>query len=101
MDITNFFGTWFSYARILALNLATSGVALAVNILAEKTISFSVVTYVIILILGHLFNFVVNLIGCTINAARLHYVEFFSLFFESGGKPFKPFSIKKIITSEV
>ena len=26
MDITGFFGTWFSYARLLALSLATAGV---------------------------------------------------------------------------
>ncbi|MFT4311243.1 MAG: V-type ATP synthase subunit I [Candidatus Woesearchaeota archaeon] len=98
MDITGFFGTWFSYARILALNLATSGVALAVNLIAQKTTGISIILYITILILGHIFNFVINLIGCTINAARLHYVEFFSIFYESGGKEFKSFSIKKINT---
>ena len=98
MDITGFFGTWFSYARILALNLATSGVALAVNLIAQKTTGISIVLYILILVVGHIFNFVINIIGCTINAARLHYVEFFSLFFEGGGKEFKSFSVKKITT---
>ena len=40
MDITGFFGVWFSYARLLALSLATAGVALAVNIVAEKALGF-------------------------------------------------------------
>lgn len=98
MDITGFFGTWFSYARILALNLATAGVALAVNILASKTLeiqTWGVLLFVLIILLGHLFNLVVSLIGCSINAARLHYVEFFGQFFKSGGIPYKVFSLKK------
>ncbi|MFT4261153.1 MAG: V-type ATP synthase subunit I [Candidatus Woesearchaeota archaeon] len=98
MDITNFFGTWFSYARILALNLATAGVALAINIIASKALELGVlgiILWTIIIILGHTFNFVISMIGVTINAARLHYVEFFSQFFESGGVEFSPFKIKQ------
>jgi V/A-type H+/Na+-transporting ATPase subunit I len=98
MDITGFFGTWFSYARLLALNLATAGVALAINIIANKALEFGalgVFIWLIILILGHTFNFVINIIGVTINSARLHYVEFFSQFFEGGGVEFEPFKIKK------
>lgn len=97
LDITAFFGNWFSYARLLALSLATAGIALAVNVLAEKIMSaggFFIILGIILLIGGHLFNFVVNLIGTAINAARLQYVEFFSLFFRGGGTPFTPFELK-------
>jgi V/A-type H+-transporting ATPase subunit I len=33
-DITGFIGNWLSYARILALGLATAGIAMTVNIIA-------------------------------------------------------------------
>ena len=51
--------------------------------------------WLLIIVGGHAFNFVVNLIGSAINAARLNYVEFFGLFFEGGGQKFTPFSINK------
>lgn len=98
MDITGFFGTWFSYARLLALSLATAGVALAINIIADKMLllgKFGVFLWLLVLILGHGFNFVLNILGCSIHAARLHYVEFFSFFFEGEGHKFNAFSIKK------
>lgn len=97
MDISGFFGTWFSYARLLALNLATAGVALAVNTIADMVVTISVigtVLWVLLIVIGHLFNYVINFIGISINSARLHYVEFFQQFFEVGGYKFKPFEIK-------
>ncbi|MBT4446131.1 hypothetical protein HOA92_06985 [archaeon] len=98
MDITGFFGTWFSYARLLALSLATAGVALAVNIVAQKALSLGKIGFVLwlfVIAFGHLFNFVLNIIGCTIHSVRLHYVEFFSLFYEGEGHPFKEFKIQR------
>ncbi len=98
MDITGFFGLWFSYARLLALSLATAGVALAINIIAEKALTFGAIGFVLwlaILVFGHLFNFALNILGCTVHSARLHYVEFFSLFFEGEGHPFKAFKVQK------
>ncbi len=100
LDITGFFGTWFSYARLLALSLATAGVALAVNIVAEKAKALGpagIILWLLIIIGGHGFNFLLTILGCAIHAARLHYVEFFSLFFEGEGHKFKPFEVHKSI----
>mgnify|MGYP006271335391 CR=1 FL=1 len=97
MDITDLLGSWFSYARLLALSLATAGIALAVNIIAQKISSLPYIGLALatlILIAGHIFNYVINVIGCAINAARLHYVEFFSVFYEGGGDTFTPFKLK-------
>ncbi|MFT4250386.1 MAG: V-type ATP synthase subunit I [Candidatus Woesearchaeota archaeon] len=97
MNLTSYIGQVFSYARILALSLATAGVALAVNTIAEQTLSLGtlgIALWLIIILAGHAFNFVVSIIGVSINAARLHYVEFFSLFFEGGGELFNPFMRK-------
>lgn len=96
LDITDYIGTWFSYSRILALALATAGIALAVNLITQKIASLGTIGFIlapIILIGGHIFNFIINTLGCAINAARLHYVEFFSLFFKGGGEQFKPFKL--------
>jgi len=41
-DITGFLGNWLSYARLLALGLATAGIAMTVNILASLIGSVSI-----------------------------------------------------------
>jgi V/A-type H+-transporting ATPase subunit I len=96
LGTSDYLGTWFSYARLLALSLATTGIALAVNVIASMMYSIPVigsVIYAAFLIFGHTFNYAVNVLSSTINAARLHYVEFFDLFFQGGGHRFTPFKI--------
>ena len=53
-------------------------------------IPFLMVFVPIILIVGHLFNLVISVLGSFIHSGRLQFVEFFTKFFEGGGKPFKP-----------
>ena len=47
-----------------------------------------------IFVVGHTFNVVINLLGAFVHPARLQFVEFFSKFYEAGGKPFAPFSVR-------
>lgn len=98
MDITGFVGTWFSYARLLALSLATGGIALGVNIMAEQLNAVSLlgpVLFILVLVFGHLFNFVINIIGSSIHSVRLHYIEFFAQFYEAGGKEYIAYTTKE------
>ncbi len=41
--------------------------------------------------LFHALNLVLGVFSPTIQALRLHYVEFFGKFYEGGGEPFRPF----------
>ncbi len=94
-DIVNYFGDVLSYARLLALGLATSAIALAVNGIAGmvKGLPYytGYVAAVLILVLGHAFNLTVNTLGAFVHSGRLQYLEFFSKFFTGGGREFEPF----------
>jgi V/A-type H+-transporting ATPase subunit I len=89
-----FFGDILSYSRLFALGLATGVVAMVVNILAGMVKGIPVVGWLVMLvflIFGHLFNLAINALGAFIHTARLQFVEFFTKFFEGGGKSFLPF----------
>ena len=94
-NVTGFLGDILSYSRLLALGLATSVIAMSVNMLAAMlggTI-IGAVLMVGMLVVGHLFNLVINILGAYVHSSRLQYLEFFNRFFESGGRPFKPFKL--------
>ena len=87
-DITSWLGDVLSYARLMALMLATTVIANVVNILA--TLPGSIIAFIVIFVVGHIFNLGINLIGTYVHAARLQYLEFFGKFYKDGGVPFKP-----------
>ena len=102
MDIFGYMGDVLSYARLLALCLATGGIAMTVNILAamiDSMVPFAgIVLAVLIFIFGHIANFAFQVLGAFINALRLNYVEFFSQFFMSGKGKFEAFKANRIFT---
>ncbi len=89
-----FFSDILSYSRLLALGLATTALAFAVNLIAEMAHGIPYVGFIlmiIILVVGHLFNMVINILGAFIHSARLQFVEFFGKFITGSGRGFKPF----------
>jgi V/A-type H+-transporting ATPase subunit I len=102
MDIFGYMGDVLSYARLLALCLATGGIAMTVNILTNLVgdmIPFiGFILAIIIFIGGHIANFAFQVLGAFINALRLNYVEFFSQFFMEGKGKFEAFKAKRTFT---
>ncbi len=102
MDIFGYMGDILSYARLLALCLATGGIAMTVNILTQmcgQMIPFvGFILAIFVFIFGHAANFAFNTLGAFINSLRLNYVEFFSQFFMSGKNKFEAFKASRIFT---
>lgn len=93
-DSVAYFSDILSYSRLLALGLATSALAFAVNLIADMVSGTPYVGWLlmgIILIVGHLFNLAVNVLGAFVHSARLQFVEFFGKFITESGRTFKPF----------
>ncbi|OPY75251.1 MAG: V-type ATP synthase subunit I [Syntrophorhabdus sp. PtaU1.Bin058] len=91
--ITAFIGDILSYCRLLALGLTTSIVAMAFNLMAGMLRDVPYVgmfLFIIILLIGHLFNFLISALGAFVHSMRLLFVEFFGRFYEGGARPFQP-----------
>jgi V/A-type H+-transporting ATPase subunit I len=99
-SVVGYFSDIFSYARILALALAGAAISQTINLVSSTTWNIKFIGPVvsgIIFLFGHSFNFLVNCLGAFVHSARLQYLEFFSKFFEGGGRPIKYFSpIKQV-----
>ncbi|MFH1387637.1 MAG: V-type ATP synthase subunit I [bacterium] len=92
---TGYLGDTLSYSRLLALMMTTSIIGMVINIIASMTTGIPIIGYFVmalVLVIGHIFNLVVSVLGAFIHSARLQLVEFFGKFFEGNGKEFKPFS---------
>ena len=91
--ITAFIGDTLSYCRLLALGLTTSIVAMAFNLMAGMLRDLpyiGTVLFIIVLLIGHTFNFLMSVLGAFVHSMRLIFVEFFGRFYDSGGRPFEP-----------
>ncbi|MFN3531772.1 MAG: V-type ATP synthase subunit I [Candidatus Brocadia sp.] len=93
---TSFIGDILSYTRVLALSLTTTIVGMAFNIVATlfKTGTLiGTIFFIITLIFGHMFNFVMSILGAFIHPARLIFLEFFGRFYEGGAPKFQPYGL--------
>lgn len=93
--IFSYLGDVLSYIRLMALGMVTAGIGMAVNAIAFFMADIPVIGMVLtvtVLVIGHGFNLLINLLGGFVHTLRLQYVEFFSKFFTGGGEPFNPLS---------
>lgn len=93
---SGYLGDILSYSRLLALGLCTGVIATVINMLGTELVSNTVmkaVVLVFVCLFGHTLNIAINLIGAYVHTNRLQYVEFFSKFYEGGGRSFTPLKI--------
>ncbi len=102
--ITSYLSNVLSYARLMALAIATGVVALVMNtiglmiydMIPSPIVGFIAATFIILF--GHALNFALSLLGAFIHTARLQFIEFFDKFYTGGGKKFTPFKrVKKYL----
>ncbi len=95
-DVTGYFSDILSYTRILALVLATSVIAMVVNLLGFLVgpTAFGFVVFAVIALGGHLLNLALSSLSAYVHTCRLHYVEFFGKFYEGGGQLWEPLRMK-------
>lgn len=95
-DITSYISDLLSYSRLLALGLTTGVMAQVFNMLSTLfgTSFIGIFFMIIIFIAGHAITIGLNALGSYVHTMRLQYVEMFSKFYDGGGKPFEPFSVK-------
>jgi len=92
----SFVGDMLSYSRLLALGLTTAVVGMSFNVIADVARGvpyLGIGLFVLVLLVGHLFNFTVSILGAFVHPARLIFLEFFSRFYETGGTRFRPLSL--------
>ena len=91
-DLISYASDLLSYCRILALGLAAAVMAQVFNLLATMggPTPFGFVLLVVVLLVGHVLNIAINLLGSFVHTSRLQYLEFFGKFFEDGGAGFDP-----------
>ena len=86
-----------SFARILAVGLASVVVAVTLNDLAFPSPEKGILLLVLlpIYLFGHAFNTFLGMFEGLIQGSRLNFVEFYSKFYLGGGKEFSPFKIMR------
>lgn len=103
MDYSGLLGTILSYARLMALCLATGGIATTVNIIANLIGDIlggviGIIAIIIVSLFGHIANGAFQTLGAFINSLRLHYIEFFGQFYIGGSTKFRAFRTKRKLT---
>ena len=94
--VTGYLSDLLSYSRLLALGLATGVISSVANMIGTMfgTGIVGIIIYVFVFIIINALNLGINTLGAYVHTNRLQYVEFFGRFYDGGGRPFQPYSIK-------
>jgi V/A-type H+-transporting ATPase subunit I len=88
LEVLGAVGNVLSYLRIAAIGLASVYLSRVAN---ELGAAGPLWLGIVVATLFHALNVALGAFSPTIQALRLHYVEFFGKFFEPGGRAYEPF----------
>ena len=93
--VINVVSDLLSYSRLFGLGLTTGVIGYVMNTLATLVAvglggGAAWIIGAVILIIGHVFNMGINLLGAYVHDSRLQFIEFFGKFYEGLGHAFKP-----------
>ncbi len=94
---TSYLSDVLSYSRLFALGLATGVIAMVINTIASMIWQAGIIgqiAAIAVLLVGHTFNIAINVLGAYVHTSRLQFIEFFSKFYEPGGKEFRPLAFR-------
>ena len=92
MNIIQIFADILSYLRLYALGLAGMIMATTFNNLGLKMNLF---LGIFVIIIGHVINFLLNIMSGVIHGLRLNFIEWYHYSFEGDGKLFDPLKLLK------
>jgi len=93
-----FFSDILSYVRLMALGLAGGVMAAVINLfvrMAVKAGPLGLVAAALIGVFGHALNMALAILGAYVHSSRLQFLEFFSKFYEGGGRPFRALRLER------
>ncbi|MFB6166901.1 MAG: V-type ATP synthase subunit I [Candidatus Nanohaloarchaea archaeon] len=95
VEIPSLLSNILSYLRVFGVIMAVIALAAVVNKMAAPLFQSGnpamIGLGVLVLVVGHTFNTFLKLMEAGLQGIRLHYVEFFTKFFEGGGEYYRPF----------
>lgn len=105
IELPTLLSNTLSYSRLAAVGLSSVYIASTVNLIAFEMLmpeKFGIMTFVaiIVFLIGHTINTILSIVAPGLHSLRLQYVEFFTKFYEGGGKKYDPFGYRRKYTEE-
>jgi V/A-type H+-transporting ATPase subunit I len=98
-ELTQAFGNALSYMRLFALGLSSASLAVTFNQLAlqarDGLDGGGTLAFLMILLLGHVLNFALALMGGVVHGLRLNLIEFLRWGVHGEGRPYRAFANKE------
>lgn len=89
LELIKALGNMLSYVRLMAVGTASVVMAIVANKMGA--LSDNIFLGIMIAVIIHTLNLMLSVVSPSIQSMRLQYVEFFSKFYEGGGRAYLPF----------